>query len=344
MPVVPDGAVRTHPLLSLPPLLATFGLSLSDLLDEAGLPQDLLADTENTVQLVDAARLLALCATRTGCPHFGLSAAQLVSFEEMGPIGLLAQWAGSVGSALRGLILNLHLHDRAIIPALFAVNGTAMLSLAPHRYIAVGADQVADFTLAVTFNLMQGLCGPAWRPSEVRIARRPPTDRRPYDRLFGPCAVFGSDRNALVFSESWLAHRLDAGRGVSRRQLEHVVAEALRRLELDPLSRARRAVMMSLMGEEVSVRSVACLVSMHPRSLNRHLAARGTTCRHLIKEVRDQIACQLLSDTDLPMAEIAESLAYSDETSFVRAFRHRIGTSPSAWRRDQGRNGPWPAD
>src|SRR5260221_10732864 len=43
LPVVADGAVRTHPLRSLPVVLERFGLSLVDLLDETGLPRDLLA-------------------------------------------------------------------------------------------------------------------------------------------------------------------------------------------------------------------------------------------------------------------------------------------------------------
>jgi AraC-like DNA-binding protein len=333
LPVVADGAVRTQPLHGLLPVLAKFGLSIGDLLEEAGMPQDLLADPENTVQLSDAARLLALCATRTKCPHLGLLAGQQVSFDSMGPIGLLAQWAGSVGSALRGLILTLHLHDRAIIPTLSVSGGTAMLSLAPHRYLAVGGDQVGDFTLAVAFNLVCSLCGSTEVASEVHLAHHAPPDKRPYDRFFGHSVAFECDRNALVFPAAWLAHRLIPAGTNGRDQLKLIVAEALGRFQIDLPTKARRAIMMSIMGGDASVRSVASLIGVHPRALNRQLAAHGTTCRDLLREVRVQIAHQLLADTALPMAEIAESLGYADKTSFIRAFRRRSGIPPSAWRR-----------
>jgi len=76
------------------------------------------------------------------------------------------------------------------------------------------------------------------------------------------------------------------------------VAEALGRLQIDLPTKARRATMMSIMGGNASVRSVASLVGVHPRALNRQLAAHGTTCRDLLQEVRVQIAHQLLADTD----------------------------------------------
>jgi AraC-like DNA-binding protein len=46
-------------------------------------------------------------------------------------------------------------------------------------------------------------------------------------------------------------------------------------------------------------------------------------------------ACQLLSDTGLPVGAIAERLGFSSQAYFARRFRKETGFSPTVWRRQQ---------
>jgi len=190
LPVVADGAVRTQPLHSLLPVLAKFGLSMGDLLEEIRAAAGTCWRTPIIrFKLTDAARLLALCAKRTKCPHLGLLAGQQVPSTQWGRSDC---WRNGTAVSVRPccgvLIRTLHLHDRAIIPTLSVSGGTAMLSLAPHRYLAVGGDQVGDFTLAVAFNLVCGLLriDPTWRAKSTwPTTRRPIKDRTTVLRAFG---------------------------------------------------------------------------------------------------------------------------------------------------------------
>ncbi len=45
-------------------------------------------------------------------------------------------------------------------------------------------DQIEDGSLAIAFNILRRLCGPAWRPIRVRLARDPPRVRTPFARFF----------------------------------------------------------------------------------------------------------------------------------------------------------------
>jgi len=94
----------------------------------------------------------------------------------------------------------------------------------------------------------------------------------------------------------------------------------------------RRALFSLIVQNDVSVDSVSAMLGMHRRTLNRRLAACGTTLAGLLTEVRYQIARQLLADTDLPLVEIAVTLSYADASAFTRAFRSWSGTTPTAWR------------
>lgn len=61
----------------------------------------------------------------------------------------------------------------------------------------------------------------------------------------------------------------------------------------------------------------------------------GRTVVDWITERRMVQARQLLTETDLPVNEIARSVGPSDPGYFARVFRHNDGVTPRAWRRNE---------
>jgi AraC-like DNA-binding protein len=57
------------------------------------------------------------------------------------------------------------------------------------------------------------------------------------------------------------------------------------------------------------------------------------TAGQLIQKTRLEHAVRQLRETDVPIAEIALSSGYSDQSAFTRQFRQTIGLSPSEYRR-----------
>jgi AraC-like DNA-binding protein len=74
------------------------------------------------------------------------------------------------------------------------------------------------------------------------------------------------------------------------------------------------------------------MLSLHPRTLNRRLEDCGTTLRHIIGEIRYEIAKQLLADSNMSVIAISTLLGYADASVFTRAFRRWSGMTPTAWR------------
>jgi hypothetical protein len=58
----------------------------------------------------------------------------------------------------------------------------------------------------------------------------------------------------------------------------------------------------------------------------------GASPRQLLLQLRMQKAKNLLLDTPMSIAEIAETLGYERQHEFARAFRKHAGASPSEWR------------
>ena len=170
----------------------------------------------------------------------------------LGLIGLSMLHSADVGTALRGLILTLHLHGRAVVPTLVVRDDVVVFSLSPYGDYTVGMQHVADFSIAMACNLMRAMCGPKWVPGEVLFSHRAPADRRPYSCFFKAPLRFGADHTALVFPSGWLAHRVPGANRDMRRALQHAVAALLSQQDFDLLTKVR-------------CRRPTCLSSRSPR-------------------------------------------------------------------------------
>ena len=52
-----------------------------------------------------------------------------------------------------------------------------------------------------------------------------------------------------------------------------------------------------------------------------------------MESIKEDIARQLLRDTQMPIQQVAESVHFSSAANFATAFRRRTGMTPSEYRR-----------
>jgi AraC-like DNA-binding protein len=77
---------------------------------------------------------------------------------------------------------------------------------------------------------------------------------------------------------------------------------------------------------------VARELNMSSKTLERRLAARGTTFSSLLDGIRSGLAKRYLSDTDLRLDQIAYLTGYSEPAPLVRAFKRWTRTTPMQFR------------
>jgi AraC-like DNA-binding protein len=95
----------------------------------------------------------------------------------------------------------------------------------------------------------------------------------------------------------------------------------------------RRILRKRLVLGAFSMDEVATQLSMHRRTLDRRLQRHGTTYGELLESVREDVARQLLRETQMPIQRVAESVRFSSAANFATAFRRRAGMTPTAYRR-----------
>jgi AraC-like DNA-binding protein len=327
-----EPTLRIGGTLALPVVLRSLGADPAEVLAEAGFDVTLFDDPDNLVSYAARNRLIAHCVAKTGCRHLGLLVGQQGGLHALGLLGLLVKYSPDVEAALRSLVRYTHLHVRGAVTTLETDGDTAMLGHEIYQPGSEATDQVADGALATMFNVMRALCGPEWKPLEVRFAHDKPTDAGPFRRFFHAPLRFNAEQNALVFSAYWLQRRLPDTDPALRRLLEKQIGALDARYGGDLPEHVRAVLRTALLTGHARSDDIAALFSMHVRTLNRRLNACGTGFQQLLDESRFEIARQMLDDSAMEVSQIASMLDYADASAFTRAFRRWSGTTPARWR------------
>jgi len=316
----------------IPEVLRSLGADPAQVCAVAGFDVRLFDNPSNQVSYRAATHLFRVCQEQTGNPHFGLLHGQRCGLDILGFVGLLVKYSTDVRAALHTLVRHMHLNIRGAVTTISEDDKLAVFSYEIYAPGAEVTDQIGDASLATMFNVMSALCGPHWKPIEVRFAHRRPSDLAPYHRFFQAPLRFEMDSNSLVSAASWLDRPLPAVDPELDRLLQEKTA-ALEAQYRDEFPEIVRGILRSgVLSGRASADKVASLLSMHSRTMHRHLTAAGTNFRALLDECRYEIARQMLEDTDQDVGQIAYMLDYADTSAFARAFRRWSGTTPSGWR------------
>lgn len=331
-PAVEEATVRIGVITAIPAVLRSLGADPAKVLAEAGFDPEFFADPENLISYKARGRVLNLCATRTGCRHFGLLVGQQGRLSSFGLVGFMVQNSPDVGTALHSLVRYLHLHVRGAAPSLDVSGNLALLGYHIYQSQTEGTDQIGDGAVAVMFNILSALCGPDWTPIEARFAHRKPEDTGPFREFLRAPLRFDAEQYGILFSTDWFARPLPAADAELRRLLRRQIDALEARFSNDFVNQVRSVLRTALLTGNGNSEQVAALFSIHSRTLHRRLTAFGTSFHALADESRFEIARQMLQDSSMQANQIAITLNYSDASAFTRAFRRWTGTTPAAWR------------
>lgn len=194
----------------------------------------------------------------------------------------------------------------------------------------------AEFTIASIATIGSQLCGVNIRPREVEFRHSTPSPEvvTAHERFFGVRPSYGCRVNAFVLDTADLDRPiLGADSALSRIIERH--ADALLASRPEPAestaARVRRLLAQTLAEDlqQAKLSAIAPRLHMSARSLQRRLTAEGVSFDALLEDVRRELALQYLRDHEVPIAEVAFLLGYSEPSAFHRAFKRWTGVTPA---------------
>jgi AraC-like DNA-binding protein len=100
-----------------------------------------------------------------------------------------------------------------------------------------------------------------------------------------------------------------------------------------PLNEVRLTIKSLLPDGHPTLAAVAAEFGISSRTLQRSLAAAGQTHSELVRQVRQERACELLARQSVSISQIASRTGFASPSGFSRAFHVWTGLSPRDYRR-----------
>jgi len=186
------------------------------------------------------------------------------------------------------------------------------------------------------------LTGGPWPLMRVAFMHPRPKDVTTHARLFRAPFAFDAEANRLTFKAALLETPLLTANPDLHAMLVRHADGMLAELPASDgyVDRARHAVAQSVRtGDAAGARAIASRLNTSARTLQRALAAEGTSLRVLVREARRELALRELERGTLSIEEIGFLSGFENMSAFCRAFRKWTGTTPSAYRATH-RSGP----
>ena len=194
-----------------------------------------------------------------------------------------------------------------------------------------------EATLASAVSLARQVCPVPFSPIEVLVQHPAPRSTAFHEAWFGCPVLFQADQDAVHISRDALDRANILGdEGISRYLMLHLDAE-LADVEAPPniVRKAKDAIAQALNEGSPNMAVIAKGLGLSARSFHRRLSDHGLSFQTLTEETRRELAEGLLRDPAHSLAEIAYLTGFSEQSSFSRAFKRWLGTTPAAYRKQQ---------
>ncbi len=161
-----------------------------------------------------------------------------------------------------------------------------------------------------------------------------PPHHSAYGVLFSGPTRFGAGPAAVQCDARYLALPLLRNETALQQMLQHALPLTVLQYRRDRLLVQRvRQLLAADPGAPHNADALAERLHLSPRTLHRQLKDEGASLQALKDAVRRERAIELLHRTDRPVKQVAHGAGFTNDKSFIRAFRGWTGQSPAEFRR-----------
>src|SRR5216683_3668307 len=310
------------------------GVNADGLVKEVGLRRADVSDTDNRIPYSATLALIERAATTLGDASYGLRLGAAQEAKDSGMLGFLMLNSPTLLDALS--------NAQRYFRVLGEGEDIEVERMGPHVTLRFretdkalrGLRHNSEYIAAIIVRACRDMTRKRISPVRAEFMHGRPNAKVAYSDYLGCPVKFHAEWDALVYDAN--AMRLPVVGADSK--LFKVLERACQKI-LGPTPRkpdivhdVRELVIDRLAKGTLNFDNVARELNMSSKTLERRLAARGTTFSSLLDDIRSGLAKRYLSDTDLRLEQITYLTGYSEPAALVRAFRRWTGTTPMQFR------------
>lgn len=307
------------------------GLDVDALLAEAGVDLSAAGQVELGALTDGFSRAWELAVAKTGDPAIGLTA-PTHPLNSLGVLSHVVMSAPTVHGALQAISRFTHLvsptatidvelsSDRAFVVLQIAAGRRPV---PPQRY---------DFCATVLLHGMRWLTGRVVRPIAVDHPGATPADPARWRDAFGCPVNFGAAACRIELAPADLRLAIPTADPTVADLCERIATQVARQQGGSVSLRVRQALVKQLAKGDPRRETMATMLCMSERTLQRRLTEEGTSFAELVDAVRRELAQQYFRHSALSPTEITFALGFADPSNFYRACKRWFGRSPRTMR------------
>ncbi|MFE3379949.1 AraC family transcriptional regulator [Streptomyces anulatus] len=325
--------IRGTSLRGFASLVEELGGDPGSFLQRFAIPPEALASDEGLVQITSHDLMLDAAARDLHCPDFGLRLALRQDLSILGRLALAIQASSTVAEALECASRFMFVHSPALSVAVEpdprGCRDVVALTYRKDLRESPYSPQAMELGLGLFHQTAVALVGGLTGLRSVELPHGPLSPVSRYTEFFGADVKFQCPTAALRVQRSLLDEEfLDSDAAIRRLAVDYLASH-----HTDPERRistqVRRALTESVGTSTPAIRHVAELLAMHPRTLQRRLAAESTGFEEILEDVRRDLALRYITTSDLPMGQVAAMAGFANQSALSHAARRWWGISPS---------------
>ncbi len=309
------------------------GLDCRSLFAELGLDYAALSDPDARFAQDDMTRLWQRAVVITGNPAIGLNLAKVMRPGAMHVVGYALMSSSTLKESFQRLVRYQRIIAEGADVQLMPSENGYLLTLAIHGDQLPPARQSAEGSLGSILAFGRWLTGKLLVPVEVYLQGEPPVDVEPYQSLFQAPLRFNARCHGLLISHVDMDIPLLTANAELAQLHDRFAGDYLARFSGSRVTHQARQVICRLLPQgEPRRETVAQLLHLSERTLQRRLDEEGTSFQQLLDDTRRMLAEQYLGRADLALLEIAYLLGFADPSNFYRAFKRWFSMTPGEYR------------
>lgn len=300
----------------------------------AGIAPELLAQPRARLPAPAFSALWLAVAEATDDEFFGLDRRRM----KVGSFALLGRavlGCADLGSALRQMLRGFGVLLDDVRGELAVERGTAAVRV-DNRIADPERRRFADETfLVMVHGLACWLVGRRIPLESAEFAHPRPDHAAEYTLMFSDALRFDAEATAIRFDARLLAAPVVQNAGTLKAFLRSAPQSVFLKYRNDQSWTAKlRRRLRGFVGHDAwpGLDDLAREFNVAPTTLRRRLDAEGTSYQQIKDRLRLDLAIDQLSRSDLPAAQIAVRLGFSDPSTFYRAFKRWSGVQPGEYR------------
>lgn len=194
--------------------------------------------------------------------------------------------------------------------------------------------QLAEELITSWIEFARRLTSQSTKPINVYFSHQCLTNQADYQEYFDCPVKFGHSFTGILINAEILKMPCSGFNPELNKSLTRYADTLLSQHSVhNPIEVITDFIATQLPHNNPNLKRVANYLAVSERTLQRRLNEINTSFSELVDHVKKEIAINYLTDSSLPLTDIAELLGFSELSAFNRAFKRWQGNSPAKFRK-----------